>query len=588
MGVEKTKKVNFDNLEKCTRSLDSACQVYKELLQSGVQSSAIPFSNPAHYQNTRTVLLELQRNLEECLGLTRDTINLHGQSQEETFRRPTVMSRLKGKLGGEPKRVDWDKVPEEDLKTSVQSLAKTAVKVGFLTKRGGSRNNWRRRFVVLASNKIYYFKGAEDSEPQGVIPLTPGCTVKPVSKTECGKMHAFMVFHPLRRSYYMYAPNDAGRLEWLVQVQNCIGDLIERQINGEKLDDTDEEFGLLSKDGKSKAITLDDFQLLKVLGRGTYGKVVQARHLGNRNIYAIKIIKKTSLKEEVEFEHTRSEVKVLRYLRHPFIVGLKSAFQTRDKLYLVLDYVAGGDMYSLLKGQPIDISLARFFIAELVVALEHLHNHKIIYRDLKTENILLTTEGHICLTDFGLVKDNMDVGDKTSTICGTADTMAPEVVLGHEYGSAVDWWGVGCLLYEMLTGRPPFYSPDLDDQFDNILRCQPSFPETFPPDARDFISKLLVANPQARLGSGDAGAEDIKNHNFFSSTNFSKLLKKQVNAPLGFAPEVAGELDTSHFDPEFTSQNPNDSDDEPLDNSQNDEFQDFDFVDESLLEQNEA
>ncbi len=204
-----------------------------------------------------------------------------------------------------------------------------------------------------------------------------------------------------------------------------------------------------------EAVSAKDFDLLKVVGKGSFGKVLQVRKKDTGRIYAMKILQKKDIVERQEVAHTLSERNVLIQASSPFLVGLKFSFQTPDKLYLVLDYMNGGELfYQLQKETAFNEARAKFYTAELVLALEHLHKYNIVYRDLKPENILLDGNGHIALTDFGLCKENVAFDETTNTFCGTAEYLAPEVLTGQGYGKPVDWWSLGILLYGMYFLKP--------------------------------------------------------------------------------------------------------------------------------------
>ncbi|KAJ3211351.1 hypothetical protein HDU67_004585 [Dinochytrium kinnereticum] len=312
-----------------------------------------------------------------------------------------------------------------------------------------------------------------------------------------------------------------------------------------------------TKSGKTvKSLTMEDFELLKVIGKGSFGKVMQVRKKDTNRIYAMKIIKKSHIVERAEVSHTLAERMVLAKLNHPFIVPLKFSFQNPEKLYLVLAFVNGGELFHHLQQVGrFEEERARFYTAELLCALECLHSFDIIYRDLKPENILLDFSGHIALCDFGLCKLNMKEGNKTNTFCGTPEYLAPEVLIGQGYTKAVDWWTLGILLYEMLTGLPPFYDENVNEMYKKILKDEITFPEEVGPAAKDLLKKLLNRDPSQRLGSKNA--EEIKNHPFFSEINWQKLMGRKYTPP--FRPNVTSATDTSNFDEEFTSEAPQDS-----------------------------
>ena len=229
----------------------------------------------------------------------------------------------------------------------------------------------------------------------------------------------------------------------------------------------------------------------------------------------------------------------------PFIVGLKFSFQTPTDLYLVTDYMSGGELFwHLQKEGRFDEKRAKFYIAELILALQHLHMHDIVYRDLKPENILLDANGHIALCDFGLCKLDMKDEDRTNTFCGTPEYLAPELLLGQGYTKTVDWWTLGVLLYEMLTGLPPFYDENTNEMYRKILSEPLHFPgpEIVPPAAKDLLTKLLNRKPEQRLGAN--GASEIKAHPFFHSIAWRKLLQRKYEPT--FKPNVVSH-DHRHF-----------------------------------------
>ncbi|KAJ3018805.1 hypothetical protein HKX48_002622 [Thoreauomyces humboldtii] len=310
------------------------------------------------------------------------------------------------------------------------------------------------------------------------------------------------------------------------------------------------------KQQQNKSLTIDDFELLKVIGKGSFGKVMQVRKRDTNRIYAMKILRKSHIVERAEVAHTLAERTVLAKLNHPFIVPLKFSFQTPDKLYLVLAFVNGGELFHHLQKEGRFIEdRAKFYTAELLCALECLHGYNIIYRDLKPENILLDFTGHIALCDFGLCKLNMKDGNKTNTFCGTPEYLAPELLLGQGYTKVVDWWTIGILLYEMLTGLPPFYDENTNDMYKKILSQELTFPDDVSPVAKDLLKQLLDREPTKRLGH--SGADEIKRHPFFADINWSRLLSRKYPPP--FRPNVTSATDTSNFDEEFTSEVPQDS-----------------------------
>lgn len=303
-------------------------------------------------------------------------------------------------------------------------------------------------------------------------------------------------------------------------------------------------------ENRTRALKIEDFELLKVVGKGSFGKVMQVKKKDTQRIYALKTIRKAHIISRSEVAHTLAERSVLAQINNPFIVPLKFTFQSPEKLYFVLAFVNGGELfYHLQKEQRFDINRSRFYTAELLCALECLHGFNVIYRDLKPENILLDYSGHIALCDFGLCKLDMKDEDRTNTFCGTPEYLAPELLLGQGYTKTVDWWTLGVLLYEMLTGLPPFYDENTNEMYRKILSEPLHFPgpEIVPPAAKDILTKLLNRKPDQRLGAN--GASEIKAHPFFHSIDWRKLLMRKYEPT--FKPNVvrtlfSGELKTSN------------------------------------------
>jgi serine/threonine protein kinase SCH9 len=300
----------------------------------------------------------------------------------------------------------------------------------------------------------------------------------------------------------------------------------------------------------------EDFQILKLIGKGTFGQVYQVRKKDTKRIYAMKVLQKKVIVQKKEVAHTVGERNILvrtAMADSPFIVGLKFSFQTPTDLYLVTDYMSGGELFwHLQKEGRFDEKRAKFYIAELILALQHLHMHDIVYRDLKPENILLDANGHIALCDFGLSKANLTKNATTNTFCGTTEYLAPEVLLDEAgYTKMVDFWSLGVLVFEMCCGWSPFYAEDTQQMYKNIAFGKVRFPrDTLTTEGRNFVKGLLNRNPKHRLGATD-DAEELKRHPFFADIDWEALTKKLITPP--FKPKLKDETDTSNFDPEFTN-----------------------------------
>ena len=314
------------------------------------------------------------------------------------------------------------------------------------------------------------------------------------------------------------------------------------------------DFKPLTKE--SKPLSIDDFDLLKVIGKGSFGKVMQVKKKDTGKIYALKSIRKAHIVNKMEVTHTLAEKFVLSRVNSPFIVPLKFAFQSSEKLYLVLSFINGGELfYHLQKARRFPLIRAKFYICELLSAIETLHSMNIVYRDLKPENILLDYQGHIALCDFGLCKINMKLDQKTNTFCGTPEYLAPELLLNKGYTRVVDFWTLGVLLYEMLTSLPPFYDEDVSIMYKKILEDPLIFPSDMDSVTKDLISKLLNRDPAQRLGYH--GVSEIKSHQFFKDIDWIKLTNKGYIPP--YKPQVKNSLDISNISSEFTDERPMDS-----------------------------
>jgi len=301
------------------------------------------------------------------------------------------------------------------------------------------------------------------------------------------------------------------------------------------------KIGVEYVENRAGKLKIEDFELLKVVGKGSFGKVMQVRKKDTSRIYALKTIRKAHIISRSEVTHTLAERSVLAQINNPFIVPLKFTFQSPEKLYFVLAFVNGGELFHhLQKEQRFDVNRSRFYTAELLCALECLHGFNVIYRDLKPENILLDYQGHIALCDFGLCKLDMKDEDRTNTFCGTPEYLAPELLLGTGYNKTVDWWTLGVLLYEMLTGLPPFYDENTNEMYRKILGEPLHFPsqDIVPSAAKDLLTKLLNRDPAQRLGAN--GSAEIKAHPFFHAIDWRKLLQRKYEPT--FKPSVVSVL----------------------------------------------
>ncbi|MCJ1455340.1 hypothetical protein MMC28_005694 [Mycoblastus sanguinarius] len=347
----------------------------------------------------------------------------------------------------------------------------------------------------------------------------------------------------------------------------------------------------------------EDFQILKLIGKGTFGQVYQVRKKDTQRIYAMKVLSKKVIVQKKEVAHTLGERNILvrtATANSSFIVGLKFSFQTPTDLYLVTGFMSGGELFwHLQKEGRFNEGRAKFYIAELILALEHLHRYDIVYRDLKPENILLDANGHIALCDFGLSKADLTKDQTTNTFCGTTEYLAPEVLLDEQgYTTMVDFWSLGVLVFEMCCGWSPFYADDTQQMYKNIAFGKVRFPkDALSTEGRNFVKGLLNRNPKHRLGA-KRDADELKEHAFFADTDWNAMMNKMVVPP--FKPKLKNVLDTSNFDPEFTNALDNSSslneraaalaggaapDSTPLSPGMQANFKGFTFVDESTMDE---
>ncbi|XP_063472297.1 serine/threonine-protein kinase N1 isoform X6 [Symphalangus syndactylus] len=333
---------------------------------------------------------------------------------------------------------------------------------------------------------------------------------------------------------------------------------------------------------RKSPLTLEDFKFLAVLGRGHFGKVLLSEFRPSGELFAIKALKKGDIVARDEVESLMCEKRILAAVTtagHPFLVNLFGCFQTPEHVCFVMEYSAGGDLMLHIHSDVFSEPRAVFYSACVVLGLQFLHEHKIVYRDLKLDNLLLDTEGYVKIADFGLCKEGMGYGDRTSTFCGTPEFLAPEVLTDTSYTRAVDWWGLGVLLYEMLVGESPFPGDDEEEVFDSIVNDEVRYPRFLSAEAIGIMRRLLRRNPERRLGSSERDAEDVKKQPFFRTLGWEALLARRLPPP--FVPTLSGRTDVSNFDEEFTGEAPTLSpprDARPLTATEQAAFLDFDFV----------
>lgn len=288
----------------------------------------------------------------------------------------------------------------------------------------------------------------------------------------------------------------------------------------------------ISSEDTSPPVTYQDFEPKFLLGRGSFGSVFLAVKKDTRIPYALKTLDKASIRRDDLLKYAVTERNVLCTVSHPFIVGLNWAFQTPEKLVLVLDYCPGGDLGSMIEREKrLSEEVARVYICEVILAVEELHRRNILYRDLKPQNVLLDASGHAILTDFGLSKELIRDDETAESFCGSQAYMAPEVLTESGHQKSVDWYLLGACLYEMLTGAPPYYTEKIKDLYANIKTAKLKVPSWVSPSASDLLRRLLIRNPSERLGSGPNGVNDIKSHAFFSDIDWNAVMRRQLRPP---------------------------------------------------------
>lgn len=312
-----------------------------------------------------------------------------------------------------------------------------------------------------------------------------------------------------------------------------------------------------SQAGTAKT-ALEDFRFFKVLGKGSFGKVMLAERIDTEEVFAIKVLKKDVIVQDDDVECTMTEKRILALsANHPFLTSLHSCFQTKDRLFFVMEYVNGGDlMFQIQRARKFDEVRAKFYAAEVTLALQYLHKHGVIYRDLKLDNIMLDADGHCKIADFGMCKEGILDGTTTSTFCGTPDYIAPEILKEMDYGASVDWWALGVLMYEMMAGQPPFEADNEDDLFESILHDDVLYPVWLSKEAVSVLKGFMQKNASKRLGCIQAhgGEEAIKHHPFFRDIKWKDLEERKVKPP--FKPKIKNKKDALNFDTEFTKEDP--------------------------------
>ncbi|XP_056906760.1 RAC-beta serine/threonine-protein kinase isoform X1 [Takifugu flavidus] len=466
----------------------------------------------------------------------------------------------------------------------------SVVREGWLFKRGEYIKTWRPRYFILKSDGSFIgYKEKPEVCDHSLPPLNNFSVAEcQLMKTERPRPNTFVIrclqwTSVIERTFHV--DNHDDRKKWMQSIQAVANSLKSQQQDEERMeikfgspcDNSGSENMEIAAFKSRTKVTMSDFDYLKLLGKGTFGKVILVKEKATGVYYAMKILRKEVIIAKDEVAHTVTESRVLQNTRHPFLtVGyqsqllsllfkclynccfsslqtLKYAFQTHDRLCFVMEYANGGELFfHLSRDRVFTEDRARFYGAEIVSALEYLHSCNVVYRDLKLENLMLDKDGHIKITDFGLCKEGITDGATMKTFCGTPEYLAPEVLEDNDYGRAVDWWGLGVVMYEMMCGRLPFYNQDHERLFELILMEEIRFPKSLAPEGKELLNGLLRKDPKQRLGGGPDDAKDVMSHRFFTSINWQDVIEKKLIPP--FKPQVMSETDTRYFDEEFTAQ----------------------------------
>lgn len=355
--------------------------------------------------------------------------------------------------------------------------------------------------------------------------------------------NAFCLIGPkLQRGYVFSAESQEKKKQWIEAINASLSRQGVERLTQEE-EDNQTQSVLYGGVDDNQLVSMADFEILTVLGLGSFGRVMKVRQKKTGNIYAMKVLDKQQIVSNKMITHTQAEKSILSEIHHPFIVALHYAFQTKKHLVLVLDFLCGGELFfHLQRNKRFSESRAKFYAAEIGLALEYIRQKNIIYRDLKPENLVLDRYGHVTLTDFGLAK--RDVADVTHTFCGTPEYMAPELILKKGHTFAVDWWSLGIFLYEMVSGLPPFYTQNVSEMYDLILHKPLQCPAYFSPQLVSLLQRLLERDPAKRMQTG----EEFCAHPFFKDIDFERLYRKEIRPE--FVPDTVSN-DLRYFDKQF-------------------------------------
>jgi serine/threonine protein kinase len=412
---------------------------------------------------------------------------------------------------------------------------------GPLKRKGAFFGIWTSCYCQIIGCDLILLRAETSDKIERRVKLRPQTEIRPIDETQ----PRFQVISPDEQPITFAASSTENMMEWILSLRAATF--------------------------KYVSLTMNSFTIISVIGRGSYGKVMLCELTATKQLFAIKSVHKDRLIQSKRTHTILYERNILSNITHPFIVSLCFAFQTERKFYLGLEYVSGGELFHHFRDRSLlNIDSVRFYIAEIALALDHLHAHDIVYRDLKPENVLLGDDGYIKLTDFGLSKI---VPNETSTFCGTPEYLAPEVIRREPYGFMIDWWALGILSYELLFGVTPFFSKNRSRMFSDIQSRDPQYPENTDPKIIGFVNGLLGKDPGQR-----STLAQLRVDPFFGEISFTDLLEKKI--AMTFLPTVTDEKTPTNFDQQFTSEVPLDSLGTPV--SPTVDFDGFSFVVEEI------
>uniref|UniRef100_A0A7N6B0Y5 non-specific serine/threonine protein kinase n=1 Tax=Anabas testudineus TaxID=64144 RepID=A0A7N6B0Y5_ANATE len=432
----------------------------------------------------------------------------------------------------------------------------SVVREGWLQKRGEYIKTWRPRYFILKSDGSFigYKEKPEVSSDHSLPPLNNFSVAEcQLMKTERPRPNTFVIrclqwTSVIERTFHV--DSNEEREEWMRAIQAVANSLKSQQQDEEPMEikfgspsDSSgaEEMEIAVSKSRTK-VTMSDFDYLKLLGKGTFGKVILVKEKATGMYYAMKILRKEVIIAKV---NSRKLFKS-RTVINKMLWKWNNCFDTSFCFYF---NIFSQLFFHLSRDRVFTEDRARFYGAEIVSALEYLHSRNVVYRDLKLENLMLDKDGHIKITDFGLCKEGITDGATMKTFCGTPEYLAPEVLEDNDYGRAVDWWGLGVVMYEMMCGRLPFYNQDHERLFELILMEEIRFPKNLAPEGKALLAGLLKKDPKL---SGPDDAKEVMTHKFFTSINWQDVIEKKLVPP--FKPQVTSETDTRYFDDEFTAQ----------------------------------